>query len=460
MTGHYMKTVQEIDISIPVQAFRFEYTVVGRSELSFIREFVLRLLKVGEMTSDQIAKFLGLSEKEIRVAISQLSSLKEVVVDSDGRLSLTVESLKYFDGEDTRPKVRSIFERTRTFKFDLFNFDHIDSSQRTGNPLRSVKLIPDSAISSDSATYAKQSFLRSYLDIFEKESIQFDGISNPHDIELYKISDIRKVGDNHIRITLRFNLDVERNTIERSCKHKLYESSAIPDKVNEYLSVTSEADNLQSIAKTMDLFEDELSLGCLSSDGFDGTAYDIKLRTESSVNSKVEHFIGASTLIDNWDKIYKSIKSLVKRAPSKEGEAPQVIWVAPSDRYWMQSASMFSRMGDLKKLVKAKNFSLMVPVDGNSDREGIRYWRSQLGELKERSEKFCSGFLDGVVELIIVPDSLAVVVYHLQRPGEAMTIPLGFITEDQTMVKKIEESYEVYLNGYSETLESRALGLV
>lgn len=458
MTGHHMRVVQEIDIAVPVQAFRFEYMVVGRSELSFIREFVLRLLKVGEMTSDQVAKFLGLSEKEIRVAISQLSSLKEIAIGNDGRLSLTAESLKYFNSEDARPKVRSIFERTHTFKFDLFNFDHIHSSQNTGNPLRAIKLIPDPAISSESTSHAKQAFLRSYLDVFEKESIRFDGISNLHDIELYKLSDIRKSKDHHVRITLRFNLDVERNTIERSCKHKLYDSAAIPSAVNEYLSVASEADNIQSVAKAMDLFEDGFSLDCLTPDGFDGTGYDIKLRSESSAKSRTEHFIGASTLTDNWEKIYKPIKSLVDRASSGEGDAPQVIWVAPSDRHWIQSETMFNRMKSLKNLVSDKYFSLMIPIDGADDRDGIRNWRSQLGELKEQSEKVCSGFLDGIVELIIVPERIAVVVYHLQRSNEPVTIPLGFITEDKSLVKKIKANYESYFDGYSESLENRQLG--
>lgn len=458
MTSHHMRTLQEIDIAVPIQAFRFEYMVVARSELSFIREFVLRLLKVSEMTSGQVAKFLGLSEKEIRVAVSQLSSLKEVAIGNDGRLSLTSESLKYFNGDDARPKVRSIFERTHTFKFDLFNFDHINSSQNTGNPLRAIKLIPDSIILSESTSHAKQAFLRSYLDVFEKESIKFDGMNNLHDVELYKLSDIRKSKDHHVRITLRFNLDVERNTIERICQHKLYDSLAIPGAVNEYLSVASETDNIQSVAKAMDLFEDEFSLNCLTSTGFDGTGYDIKIRSESSVKSRIEHFLGAATISDNWEKIYKPINSLVKQSSSGKHDAPQIIWIAPSDRHWIQSDTMFNRMKSLRNLVKETHFSLMIPLDGKNDRAGVRNWRSQLAELKEQSTKFCSGFLDGVVELIIVPEHLAVVVYHLQRPNEAITIPLGFITEDLSMVKKIKESFESYIDGYTESLEERLFG--
>jgi len=458
MTSHHMRNIQQIDIAVPVQAFRFEFTVVGRTELAFIREFVLRLLKVGEMTSDQLAKFLGLSEKEIRVVISQLYDLKEVSIGNDGYLSLTAESLKYFDAGDDRPKVRSVFDRTHTFKFDLYNFDHVHSSVKTSPPLRAIKLIPAPAISSESTVHAKLAFLRSYKDIFEKELIKFNGIDNLHNIELYKLSDIRKSKDHHVRITLRFNLDVERNTIERSCNHNLYDSSVIPGVVNEYLSVTSVANNIKSVAKAMDLFDDGLSLDCLTSDGFDGTGYDIKLRSESSVKNRTEHFIGALTLSHNWEKLYKSIKSLISKAPSGKGNAPQVIWVAPSDRYWIQSETMFNSLKSLMNLVGENNFSLMIPIDGGNDREGIRNWRFQLGELKEQSEKIDSGFLEGVVELIIVPEHLAVVVYHLQQPNEAITIPLGFITEDRSMVKKIKESYESYLDGYSESLESRRLG--
>lgn len=458
MSIHHSVTIQEIDVTIPVQAFRFEFMVVGRSDLSFIREFILRLLKVGDMTPDQVAKFLGLSEKEILVAITQLSSMKEVTIDLEGRLKLTAEALKYFDNESERPKVHLTFERTHTFKFDLFSFDYIPSSQSTDHPLRAIKLQPEPAILSESTTYAKQAFLRSYLDLFEKESINFDSINNLHDVELYKLSDIRKTKDHHVRVTLKFNLDIERNAIERSCKNKLYDSAAIENKVNEYLFVSSEANNIQNIAEAMHYFEDAISLECLTSDGFDGTGYIIKLRSESSVKSKTEHFIGASTLRDNWEKIFKPIESLFKKAPLENNGALKVIWVAPSDRYWIQSEAMFNRIKSLKDLVKAKNFSLMIPVDGADDKYGINTWRSQLGELKEQSEKIHSGFLNGVVELIIVPDHLAVVVYHLQRPNEPMTIPLGFITKDLAMVNKLKEGFESYLKGYSSSLESRYLG--
>lgn len=457
MSIQHAVTVQEIDVAIPVQAFRFEFMVVGRSDLSFIREFVLRLLKVGDMTSDQVAKFLGLSEKEIRVAITQLNSLKEVTIDHNGRLRLSAESLKYFENESERPKVNSIFERTHTFKFDLFSFDFIPSSQSTDHPFRAIKLQPEPAILSESTTHAKQAFLRSYLDLFEKESINFDGINSLHDVELYKLSDIRKTKDHHVRVTLKFSLDVERNTIERSCKNRLYDSNAITKKINDYLFVSSETNNIQSVAKAMEFFNDAISLDCLTSNGFDGTAYIIKLRSESSVKSKTEHIIGALTLSDNWQRISKQIDSLFKKTlENKQGY--KTIWLAPSDRYWIQSETTFNRIRELKNLVKGTNFSLMVPVDGADDRYSINSWRSQLGDLKEQSEKIHSGFLGGAVELIIIPDHLAVVVYHLQRPNEPMSIPFGFITEDLAMVKKINDSYEAYLSGYSASLESRYLG--
>lgn len=453
-----MRAIQEIDLAIPVQAFRFEFTVVARSELSFIREFILRLLKVGEMTSDQVAKFLGLSEKEMRVAITQLTSLKEVKISNDGLLSLTAESLKYFEGESSRPKVRSFFERTHTFKFDLINFNHIPSSQKTATPLRAIKLIPDPLVSSESSSHARRAFLQAYLDVFEKESIRFDGINNLHDVELYKLSDIRKIKDQYVRMPIKFYLDVERNTIEHRFNHKLCDSPTIIEKVNEYFSVASESNNIQSVAKAMDLFYDRFSLDCLTPHGLDGTGYDIKLRSESSGKSRNVHFIGALTLSDNWEKLYKPIKSITTKAPAGKSNALEIIWVAPSDRHWIQSDIVLDRLGTLKELVKENQFRLMVPVDGADDHDSIHNWRSQLGELKKHSQKFCSGFLDGVVELIIIPEHLAVVVYHLQQPDEVITIPMGFITEDRSMIQEIQKNFETYLNGYSDSLESRQLG--
>lgn len=458
MINNHTVTIQEIDISIPVQAFRIEFMVVGRSDLSFIREFVLRLLKVGEMTSDQLAKFLGLSKKEILVAISQLSSLKEITIDQDGRLKLSPESWKYFDNDSERPKVHSIFERTHTFRFDLLSFDYISSAQNTDHPLRSIKLQPEPAILSESTNHARQAFLRVYLDLFEKESINFDGINSLHDVELYKLSDIRKTKDHHIRITIKFNLDIERNTIERSCINKLYENAAITEKVNEYLFVATQTNNIQAVAKAVKFFEDGLALECLSTNDFDATGYIIKLHNESSMKNKTEHFIGSATLYDNWEKIYKHIESLKKAGVFENDSDFKAIWVAPSDRYWLQSESMFSRLRSLKELMDDNKFSLMLPVESTEDRYGINIWRSQLGELKEVSEKIRSGFMDGVVELILIPNQFAVVIYHLQRPDEPMTIPFGFFTKDLAMVTKITNNLESYLSGYTSSLENRFYG--
>lgn len=66
--------VHEIDIAVPIQIFKFEFVLIGKSDVSFVREFILRLLWLNDMSPENIADFMGLSIKELRIAINQLIS--------------------------------------------------------------------------------------------------------------------------------------------------------------------------------------------------------------------------------------------------------------------------------------------------------------------------------------------------------------------------------------------------
>jgi hypothetical protein len=62
----------EIDFLIPAQEFTVNFSYVSGKGLSFIREYILRLVNIAPMTKMQIAVYFGLSDIEATEAIDDL----------------------------------------------------------------------------------------------------------------------------------------------------------------------------------------------------------------------------------------------------------------------------------------------------------------------------------------------------------------------------------------------------
>ncbi|HEK2945259.1 TPA: hypothetical protein SMU38_003253 [Proteus mirabilis] len=455
MKNHTLIPLMTIDIALPVQAFRFEYTLVGRSDLPFIREFILRLLKVGNMSATQLAKFLGLSEKEISIAVSQLVSLNEISVDNEGNIQLTAEAHKYFDGlSDNRPKITKLFEGTSTFKFDLLSFGLIRSDDKISPPLNAIRLSPETEKLSNSINYAKSAFLRNYIDIFEEESISFDGVNDIRKVELYKLSDVRKNKDYTARFALTFSLDTERNSIERHSESRFFDVDEIQKNLNEVLLSSYNSSNIQDIVSALVTLNEPQLLDCFTSDGIDLTALAILTVKQSASSSCRSYFLGTPTNSANWNQLTTLIKKHLKDGKS----SATCTWLAPSDRFWLMSNQSFSRTSELLNATKGLQTLLYLPVAGSRDKHQEQIWKKALGTMKDKAIKVAEGFLGGSVEVISIPGVFSLLCFYLQKPGESASIPFGFITTETSDIDRIQQEFESYLGNYDANMERREYG--
>lgn len=455
MKNHTLIPLMTIDIALPVQAFRFEYTLVGRSDLPFIREFILRLLKVGNMSATQLAKFLGLSEKEISIAVSQLVSLNEISVDNEGNIQLTAEAHKYFDGlSDNRPKITKLFEGTSTFKFDLLSFGLIRSDDKISPPLNAIRLSPETEKLSNSINYAKSAFLRNYIDIFEEESISFDGVNDIRKVELYKLSDVRKNKDYTARFALTFSLDTERNSIERHSESRFFDVDEIQKNLNEVLLSSYNSSNIQDIVSALVTLNEPQLLDCFTSDGIDLTALAILAVKQSASSSCRSYFLGTPTNSANWNQLTTLIKKHLKDGKS----SATCTWLAPSDRFWLMSNQSFSRTSELLNATKGLQTLLYLPVAGSRDKHQEQIWKKALGPMKDKAIKVAEGFLGGSVEVISIPGVFSLLCFYLQKPGESASIPFGFITTETSDIDRIQQEFESYLGNYDANMERREYG--
>lgn len=456
MANHALIPLLSIDVALPIQAFRFEYTLVGRSELPFIREFILRLLKVGNMSADQLARFLGLTEKEIGIAVSQLVGLNEISVDGEGNIQLSAEAHKYFDGpSENRPKITKLFEGTSTFKFDLMSFGLIRSEDKITPPLNAVRLSPDPEMTSNSVAHAKATFLRNYIDIFEEESITFNGIDDLRKVELYKLSDVRKNKDYHVRFSIKFSLDAERNSIERHSDSRFFDVDEIQKSLNEVLLGSFYASNIKDIVTALDSLNETTLIDCFKPDGLDLTALAIKVMKQSNVDSERDYFLGAPTNPSNWSRFMGTVEKQLK---DKKSNGLPCYWLAPSDRFWMLSDESFARLNDLFNSKRGLNSKLYTPIADSTDRHLIALWKKTLGSVKNKAVAVSEGFLGGSVEFISIPGVICLVCFYLQKEGESISIPFGFVTTNQEDINKINQDFEKFLQGYDLNMEKREYG--
>ena len=84
----------EIDFLIPSQEFIVNFSYVSGKGLSFIREYILRLLNIAPMTKMQISVYFGLTEIEATEAIDDLIEQDFIKLNADGRLGLTDSAKK------------------------------------------------------------------------------------------------------------------------------------------------------------------------------------------------------------------------------------------------------------------------------------------------------------------------------------------------------------------------------
>ena len=163
-----------LDVCVPVQEFRADYTIVQNNQLPFVREFILRLLDLSNMTKDQVGKFMGFSEKETQLALNQLINLDEIIVNKMGQFQLTSKSQGYFSSQqENRPKIQCLEELRKGFKFDLLTFSYVKSSERVGSDTNSIRLYPSGEEISTSAKLARSAFQRQFHQIHEEENFGF-----------------------------------------------------------------------------------------------------------------------------------------------------------------------------------------------------------------------------------------------------------------------------------------------
>lgn len=459
----------ELDVSVPVQQFRIEFTLVEQGGFPFVPEFLLRLLKVSALMPADIARFFGFTPKELSTALLPFLQQGELISAPDGRIALTEKGLRLFAADNETPMVKSRQEYRKTFAFDLLAFSFLAQRPRMESPRCSVVLSADAGARAESETRAESAFQRHLHKIYT--SGELCGPANdPQVPELYKISQIRKDRDGYIKVSESYCLDTGSLTFGFSEAAGLPEEEAYIAQRSLQLATALGQSTLDSIRTFADRIEDAQTLDMLGDGGLDFARVLLRaLMSDDEPKTKLNRIYGALQLPRNWDRVEVLLKKYADKDAKSDNHPVSLTWLAPAahdlwGRYARhgQALSSFVESASVKtKGQKRSVFSprILIPLVDQNDRQARN---KALKDCKE-AEGVLHGFVESrvlsAIEIISLSDCFAIVLYHLVQPDQhPVPVPFGFITEDRNMVRRIEGVIEDILAEYTEGNVPRYLG--
>jgi len=446
----------EIDFLLPAQRFKIEYSYVSQRGLPFVREFVLRLVHLSPITKTQIAVFFGFSRREINEVVADLVEREELTLTETGRLTLTEKSLGYFSEIGEVPSLSLLRDSGAYLFFDLATFTclgNVESDKwRAGISIR----VAAENISNSEAQVEKH-FQRQFHEILHKgylsKSLVQEENENP---TVYTVKSVNKIRQMPLRLTVRFKFDSDGRSVEREDFDELKNSDYVHELITTELDRLARPNNSIEIFKAMMEIGDADTLKVIDSKTnlVNLQFLDDLARLEGNSKNRTT-FLGPIYSQPNWDLLQKYLAPLLKsRINSKKDVGNNsFIWIAPSDPYWCKSNRLLVSLSDFytKSSIKDKRLYspiIYLPIANNVDNRTINQWKHEFEHHQNNAHGIIEGFLGGNVEILVLEEELAVVVYHMSIPDNySVTMPIGFITTERESVRVISNLVKKYLGG-------------
>ena len=448
----------QIDFVVKAPQFRIVFSYMSDKGVAFVREYLLRLLKVTPCKPAQIAKYFGFNQHETEIALADLEHNKWITWRDDGLIELSAEGSRLFqnDGQDS-PQIPTLKEFGGEYRMELLDNNFLQKKDCDKARQQAIELEIESKVLSESNEIVRKTFQNSFRQLMEDDIINL----SEKDIALYKIDAIEPKGSpDYFRFTQKFELLPE--TGEPKERHDvptvIYQDN-IQQAITEKLEQFPRGDNLRELRQSMDEIGDDDTLKVLFGGRFD--IIEFKKAQYQFEQQNGLYFLGQ---IYHQEALFKRIQGILNELDKKQTK--KLYWLAPSDIYWGKQRKIHNKIQSLADKQKEKNydFRLYLPLPSERYDREKQEWLHQFRDVSE-SEKvlygFCEGFLDGNTEILFLEDKFAVVCYHTKSPSYPVTLPIGFMVTNKDKVKYISNLVEQYLNSQLHSCdENKDLGLL
>ncbi len=447
----------EVDFLLLSHKFNISFSYVSQHGLSFIREFVLRILHLAPMQPRDIAGYLGLSEREVRAAVDDLLNKSEVSYLEDGSVKLSPLAISYFDTLGDTPRVSTLQQTDTTLAFELVGFNCVSSKNNNENWKAGIKLAIDAEHQGLSEQFANKQFQRNFYKLLEDGHMRH--IQDPdkkYPPSIYKMDAVRRVKEQPIRIEHKFFMDEHGRQLAYDELDQFRNDEPIIDKMARAVERKSKANNLTDIISIMNDLGDDVIKKFISEHGIDIASLTIDVAKSELEDAAIQPFLGPIYSKENWRRFSKIFLAINKKLTgSHQKSLESLIWLAPSDNFWGMSKLLATAQSELRANAKTngKNAKTLyktefyLPVRDANDRHSIQTWKQHIYSIDD-----CYGYVEGLgggaVEVIVLPGQYAVVCYHISLPEvSSVSIPIGFITTNVIMIQRVTDFVRDYLKG-------------
>lgn len=429
----------QIDFVVKAPRFRIVFSYMSDKGVAFVREYLLRLLKVTPCKPAQIAQYFGFNQYETEVALADLEQHEWIIWQDDGLIALSAEGQRLFQDSQDSPHIPTLTECGGEYRMELLDSNFLKKNDCDKNRQQAIELVVEPKVLSESSEIARKTFQNRFRQLMEDDIINLD----EKDISLYKIDAIEPKGvPDYFRFTQQFELLPETGEAkERHDVPTVTHQENIQQAITAQLERFGHHDNLRELRNSMAEISDDDTLKVLFGGTLDFNEF-LKVYQEHEQQNGL-YFLGQiyhqETL---FEKINKILDTLNKKSSKK------LYWLAPSDIYWGKQRKIHDKIQNL--IDKQKNgyeFYLYLPLPSEQNHHEKQEWLNQFRDISNKVlYGFCEGFLDGNTEILFLEDKFAVVCYHAKLSSYPVTLPIGFMTTDIKRVNHIIRLAKNYLN--------------
>ena len=437
-------TYNQIDFVVKAPRFRIVFSYMSDKGVAFVREYLLRLLRITPCKPAQIAQYFGFNQYETEVALADLEQHKWIIWQGDGLIALSAEGQRLFQENQDSPHIPTLKECSGEYRMELLDSNFLKKNDCDKNRQQAIELAIEPKVLSESSEIAQKTFQNRFRQLIEDEIVEVKNEVGEigKDISLYKIDVIEPKGTpDYFRFTQQFELlPGTGETKERHDVPIITHQENIQQAITAQLEQFSRHDNLRELRNSMEEIGDDDTLKVLFGGKLDFTEF-LKVYQKYEQQNGL-YFLGQ---IYHQENLFKEINQVLNKLDKKQSK--KMYWFAPSDIYWGKQRKIHDKIQNL--IDKQKNgydFRLYLPLPSERNRYENQAW---LNHFKDTSDKvlygFCEGFLDGNTEILFLEDKFAVVCYHAKLSSYPVTLPIGFMTTQKNTIKSIISLVENYL---------------
>jgi len=467
MTANSKIVYNEIDFLIPSYRFNIRYSYVTKRGLSFIREFVLRLVHLSPMKSNEISNFLGLTEREAKEAIRDLVEREELCYNEFSKVELTAKSKGYFSQLGESPQVTDIVTTGTVLGFEVSGFNCVSTQNRRLNDkwTSGLRIDAKSELIANRAKLAGKAFQRQFHALLDKEYItnvrESEGVGRPN---IYKIDSLKQIGTEPYRVKIRYMMDEYGVAIDTDELEPLDNDELALEAIEQSVEKNRTRNNLHEVILAVESIGDIHTGSIINEQGFNVDKFKTLAQSRSSDNGEFIPFVGSLYTRDNWQKFNEQLDIVKQRLTGthQEGIKP-LTWLAPSEGMWGRNNYLTSCFDSLVDGAKTKGKkqktlykpTLFVPLSSRQDRNNCRRWKDDFSNSINHVNGYAAGFLGGAVEVVLLAQELVAVTYYVSLPDlYPAPVPIGFISKNKLLINRVTDEISHYLT------EQRDFGVI